>query len=77
MDYYVSVYSHEFAIAFLQATAPLCPDVQRLIWKEVLHTPHKIEPPPAPRKCPVYSRLSGASLPPDLFRNKRFIQKQC
>ncbi len=71
MDFYVSVYSHEFAIAFLQATAPLCPDIQRRIWKEVLYTPYPIDPPPAPRKCPVYSRISTTQLlyPQKLFKN--------
>jgi len=71
MTFYVSVYSHEFAIAFLQATAPLCPDVQRRIWEEVLHTPHTLVPPPAPRKWPVYSSSSMRSLPRDLFQSKK------
>ena len=75
MDFYVSVYSHEFAIAFLQATAPLCPDIQRLIWKEVLHAPHKLTPPPAPRKCPIYSSSSTMSLPRDLFQSKKHSSK--
>lgn len=43
-----NLYTHEFATAFLQATRPLCPDVQRIIWEQVLsgtpvapHTPVK------------------------------------
>jgi|MDTC01.1.fsa_nt_gb hypothetical protein len=43
-------YTHEFVIAFLQATDYLCPDVQRLIWSQVL-----TELPPIPqtpiKKC--------------------------
>jgi hypothetical protein len=73
MDFYVSVYSHEFATAFLQATAPLCPDIQRRIWKEVLHNPYPIDPPPAPRKWPVYSRISTTQLlcpPRKLFEDE-------
>ena len=43
-------YTHEFAVAFLQATHTLCPDVQRLIWEQVV-----TELPPIPatpiKKC--------------------------
>jgi hypothetical protein len=69
MEYFVSVYSHDFALAFCQATEPLCPDIQRLIWKEVLHAPYKREPPPTPEKCRVlYNRFSG-TLPRNLGEN--------
>jgi len=45
-----SLYTHEFATAFLQATRPLCPDVQRIIWEQVLvDTP--ITPPTPVKKC--------------------------
>ena len=47
MDY-ISLHSDEFAVAFCQATAPLCPDVQRLIWQEVISPPN-FAPPPAPK----------------------------
>jgi len=62
----------ELRIAFLQATAPLCPDVQRKIWEEVLYCTTPVEPPPAPKKCPSvsYIRLS-TSLPRDLFNSKK------
>jgi hypothetical protein len=60
----------ELRIAFLQSTAPLCSDVQRLIWHEVLHCSQPIEPPSTPRKCPTYSRLSSVSLPRNLFQVK-------
>ena len=62
----------ELRIAFLQATAPLCPDVQRKIWEEVLYCTTPVEPPSAPKKCRSvsYNRLS-TSLPRDLFNNKK------
>jgi hypothetical protein len=46
----VKSYSHEFAVAFFQATRPLCPDVQRIIWEQALSdTP---EAPSTPvKKC--------------------------
>ena len=68
MDY-ISLHSDEFAVAFCQATAPLCPDVQRLIWQEVISPPN-FAPPPAPKKCPKYSRTCSISLPRDLFGNE-------
>jgi hypothetical protein len=46
----VNLYTHEFATAFFQATRPLCPDVQRIIWEQVLLSIP--EAPPAPvKKC--------------------------
>jgi hypothetical protein len=61
----------DLRLAFLQATNPLCPDVQRKIWEEVLHCTIPIEPPPAPQKCRSisYNRLS-TSLPQKLFSEK-------
>jgi hypothetical protein len=61
----------DLRLAFLQATNPLCPDVQRKIWEEVLHCTIPIEPPPAPKKCHSisYNRLS-TSLPRKLFSEK-------
>jgi hypothetical protein len=61
----------DLRLAFLQATNPLCPDVQRKIWEEVLHCTIPIEPPPAPQKCRSisYNRLS-TSLPRKLFSEK-------
>jgi hypothetical protein len=41
----------DLRIAFLQATSPLCADVQRKIWQEVLTCTVPTTPPPAPRKC--------------------------
>ena len=68
------VASDNLRIAFLQATAPLCPDVQRIIWEEVLYCTVPIEPPPTPKKqCPViYDRLS-TSLPRNLFHPNRKV----
>lgn len=73
MDY-ISLHSDEFAVAFCQATASLCPDVQRLIWQEVISPPKLKTPPPAPKKsyitlgtCPVYYRTCSATLPRNLF----------
>lgn len=56
--------SDELRFAFLQATAPLCPDVQRKIWEEVLYCTVPVEPPPTPKKCPSISYVrSSMSLP--------------
>ena len=61
----------ELRIAFLQATEPLCPDVQRKIWEEVLYCTTPIEPPPAPQKCHSVSyNRSSISLPRNLFERK-------
>lgn len=62
--------SDELRIAFLQATAPLCPDVQRKIWEEVLYCTVPIEPPPTPKKCPSISYArSSMSLPRNMMSN--------
>jgi hypothetical protein len=55
-------------IAFCQATAPLCPDVQRKIWEEVLYCTTPTEPPPPPKKCNISYTRSPTSLPRDLFK---------
>ena len=68
MDY-IPLYTDDFAVAFCQATAPLCSDVQRLIWHKVLYPSELPVPPPAPKKCPKYSRTCSISLPKDLFGN--------
>lgn len=61
----------ELRIAFLQATAPLCPDVQRKIWEEVLYCTVPIEPPPVPKKkCSITYERSSVSLPKNLFDPK-------
>lgn len=57
----------ELRIAFLQATAPLCPDVQRIIWDEVIYCTQPIEPPPLPKKCNVSYTRSQISLPRNLL----------
>ncbi len=44
----MTCYTHEFALAFCQATRPLCPDVQRYIWDQVLS--QELEVPNAPIK---------------------------
>ena len=61
----------DLRLAFLQATNPLCPDVQRKIWEEILYCTAPIEPPPAPIKCRSisYDRLS-TSLPRKIFNEK-------
>lgn len=41
----------ELSLAFCRVTQVLCPDVQRLIWKEVLYCSQPVEAPPAPQKC--------------------------
>ena len=62
--------SDELRIAFLQATSPLCPDVQRKIWEEVLYCTVPIEPPPAPKKCPSISYVrSSMYLPRNILKN--------
>lgn len=40
----------ELSLIFCQVTRDLCPDVQRLIWEEVLYCSQPTEAPPAPRK---------------------------
>ena len=61
----------DLRLAFLQATSPLCPDVQRKIWEEVIYCTAPIEPPPAPKKCRSISYVrSSISLPRDLFNVK-------
>ena len=54
----MSYYTHEQALTFCLATAPLCPDVQRLIWKEVLREEIPNTPPPTPRKNDKSSKIS-------------------
>lgn len=63
------VASNDFKFAFLQATSPLCRDVQELIWKEILYCTVPIEP-PAPKKCNISYTRSRISLPRDLFKNQ-------
>jgi len=54
----------DLRFAFLQSTAPLCPDVQRKIWEEVIYCTVPVEPPPAPKKCRSISYArSSMSLP--------------
>ena len=61
----------ELRIAFLQATTPLCSDVQRIIWEEVLHCTTPTKPPSTPKKChPVSYNRSSISLPRNLFSKK-------
>lgn len=67
------VASDDLRIAFLQATSPLCRDVQELIWKEVLYCTVPIEPPPAPKKCSPYYRVSTISLPQNLYKPKKLF----
>lgn len=67
------VASDDLRIAFLQATAPLCRDVQELIWKEVLYCTVPIEPPPTPKKCSPYYRVSTISLPQKLYKPKKLF----
>ena len=67
----------ELRIAFLQATSPLCPDVQRKIWEEVLYCTEPVTPPPAPQKCSkvYYKRFSATPLrPKNLSMKKRCLQ---
>jgi hypothetical protein len=67
MDY-IPLVTDDFRIAFCQATETLCSDVQRIIWENLLYKDIELEPPPAPKKCPItYSRVSGSSLPRNLF----------
>ena len=69
MDF-IPLVTDDFRIAFCQALEPLCQDIQRVIWEKVLYDTIKLEPPPAPQKCRIkYSRVSGSSLPHNLFAN--------
>jgi len=49
--------------AFLKATEPLCPDIQRKIWQEVLYCTEPICP-PAPKKCSAASYGPSSGLIP-------------
>ena len=61
---YIPLVTDELRLAFCKATEPLCPDVQRLIWENLLYKDIELEPPPAPQKCRItYSRVSGSCLP--------------
>lgn len=64
------VASDNLRIAFLQATSPLCRDVQELIWKEVLYCTVPIEPPPTPKKCSVSYTHLQTSLPRNLLKDQ-------
>jgi hypothetical protein len=71
MDY-IPLVTHEYTLAFLQATEPLCSDVQRIIWHKILYDEDReLITPPAPikkEKCfPIYYRTSGSCLPRNLF----------
>ncbi len=47
----------DLRFAFLQSTAPLCPDVQRKIWEEVIYCTVPVEPPPAPKNAVQFHTL--------------------
>lgn len=66
------VASDELRLTFLRATAPLCSDIQRKIWEEVLYCTIPTKPPPTPKKrCSViYDRLSKHSIPKNLFNEQ-------
>jgi len=67
MDF-IPLVTNEFRVTFFRATEPLCPDVQRIIWKNLLYDNIELKPPNAPEKCRIkYSRVSGSSLPRQLF----------
>lgn len=59
LEFVIPVRTDELSLAFCQATAPLCPDIQRLIWREVLYCTVPIEAPSAPiKRTYLYERLS-------------------
>ena len=69
MDF-IPLVTDDFRIAFCQATETLCQDVKRIIWEKVIYENINVEPPSAPLKCRIkYSRVSGSSLPHNLFGN--------
>jgi len=69
MDF-IPLVTDEFRITFCQATEPLCPDIQRIIWKNLLYDNIELKPPPTPQKCRIqYSTVSGSCLPRNLFEN--------
>ena len=67
--FFIPVVTDDLRIAFCQATAPLCSDVQRIIWEEVLYCTQPIEPPPTPKKCNISYTRSPISLPRNLFKD--------
>jgi len=57
-EFIIPFRTDELSLAFCRATERLCPDIQRLIWHEVLYCTVPIEaPPPRPEKRPLYSIL--------------------
>lgn len=59
LEFVIPVRTDELSLAFCQATEPLCPDIQRLIWKEVLYCTVPIEAPSAPiKRTYLYERVS-------------------
>ena len=67
-EYSIPLVTDELRIAFCQSTAPLCPDVQRIIWEEVIHCTQPIEAPGAPKKCRISYKRLPHSLPQNLFK---------
>jgi len=61
-EYLIPLRTDELSLAFCQVTEPLCPDIQRLIWHEVLYCTVPIEAPPRPEKRPLYSARSTRPL---------------
>ena len=56
----MTYYTHEFALAFCQATRPLCPDVQRYIWDQVIF--QELQVPNAPiKKCSNSFEMSSTN----------------
>ena len=53
-EFLIPLRTDELSLAFCQVTEPLCPDIQRLIWHEVLYCTVPIEAPPRPEKRPLY-----------------------
>jgi len=54
MDF-IPLVTDDQRIAFLQATEPLCPDIQRVIWDMYMRT-FEPECPPTPNKIRVFLR---------------------
>ena len=64
----------ELRIAFLQATEPLCPDVQRKIWEEVLYCTTPIEPPPAPQNAVRFRTIDRRSHYPETYSKGKIFE---
>ena len=64
----------DLRLAFLQATNPLCPDVQRKIWEEVLYCTTPIEPPLHPKNAIQFHTIDSRPRCPESYSAKKIYE---